>query len=651
VVNSIAEDPKGNIWFSTDSKIFRWQPGKIEPISDPIIPPSKKYGSIMFDKNGVFWNSAANGLIRLKDNKSQILQDISWKDTQSGNSLFEDSKGNLWYGCYECGVIVSDGQKIIARYTKDDGLAANIVHKIVETKDGSMWFGTISGLSRLKDGKFTNYSTANGLSNDYVRDIYEDQDGTIWIGTYGGGLNRFNDGKITHITTNNGLFDDIVSRILVDDADNFWMLGNRGIYSVSRKMLNDFADGKLQQIFCNSYTIADGLITSEGNGGYQDAGIKAKDGKLWFAMINGAAIIDPKQESLPAPKPLIEEVLLGRNLVDTSKKVEINPDESLEINYTGINFRKPEQIRFRYKLAGFDANWTEAGTRRLANFPYLPSGEFSFQLQAANADGNWSEEIASFEIIVHPRFYQTWWFYLLVFLVLAAIFYSLYRYRYWLFAIEKAKMEEFTGRLINAQEGERRRIASEIHDQLGQQLLVIKNWSSYCLQKNRKITEMQTPIRQINESAESALNEVRAMAKNLSPYHLDKAGVSNTIRYMVKQVTEFSDIEIVAEIDDIDGILSKENELNFYRIVQEASNNIIKHSKATEAVFSIKRTEKSIRLTVSDNGVGFYQTNLDYERIGIGLHGMAERAKMINGTFSLESNENKGVKIIVEIEI
>lgn len=158
------------------------------------------------------------------------------------------------------------------------------------------------------------------------------------------------------------------------------------------------------------------------------------------------------------------------------------------------------------------------------------------------------------------------------------------------------------------------------------------------------------PVQQINESAEAALTEVRAMAKNLSPYHLDKAGVSNTIRFMVKQVGESAEIDFETEIDNIDGILSPENEINLYRIVQESLNNILKHSHATEAKISIKRTENLIKLIVSDNGIGFYQTG-DNDNFGFGLHGMAERAKMLKGTFTVKSNQNKGTEIIMEIKI
>jgi signal transduction histidine kinase/ligand-binding sensor domain-containing protein len=646
-INSIAEDKEGNMWFASNPFLFRLFNGKIEQMTK-----SANFGSLLVDSQKKLWVVTSFGLRSYENSKFTTHKEISWEDEVSASSLFEDSEKNLWYGCNDCGIFVAYKEKIIARYSTENGLVGNTADFITETRDGAIWIGTTAGLSRLQDGKFTNWTTENGLSNDYVRAIYEDQDGTIWIGTYGGGLNRYKDGIFTHITTNHGLFDDIVSQILVDDNDNFWFLGNRGIFSVSRKMLNDFADKKINNIYCSAFTTKDGMITSEGNGGYQNAGIRSTDGKLWFPMIQGVVIIDPKQETMLPPKPLIDEVLLDKKLVDTNKKIEINPgNESLEIIYTGLNFRKPEQIRFRYKLDGLDKNWTEAGTRRLANYPYLPSGEFTFQLQAANADGNWSQEIDGFKIIVHPPFYRTWWFFILIWLIFFTALISLFKYKNLLFAKEKAKQEEFTRRLINAQENERKRIASEIHDSLGQQLLVIKNWATYCLQKSRKLSEMRLPIQQINASAEESLQEVRTMAKMLSPYHLDKVGVSNTIRFMIKQVAESSEINFETEIDDIDGILSKENDINLYRIVQESISNIIKHSQASEAKIIIKKSENLIKLRVLDNGIGVYTNNYEYENFGIGLHGIAERAKMLGGNFVYESVETKGTKLKIDIEL
>jgi hypothetical protein len=131
------------------------------------------------------------------------------------------------------------------------------------------------------------------------------------------------------------------------------------------------------------------MITSEGNGGYQNAGIKARDGKLWFPMINGVVIIDPKQEKSPPPNPLIEEVSEDRELINYPDLLELDSDNNnFEIHYTGIIFRKPEQIRFRFRMVGLDDDWQDVGTRRIAYFPRLPFGEYRFQVIAAKPNGN-----------------------------------------------------------------------------------------------------------------------------------------------------------------------------------------------------------------------------------------------------------------------
>jgi signal transduction histidine kinase len=652
-INSIVEDRAGNIWMSANPHLYRWHNGKTEKIPDDLAKsPFAARGALRIDSAGTLWNATTEGLRSYKDGKLTIHQDISWKNSQAGTCLFEDSRKNLWFGNPEFGVFVSDGSKIIARYTKENGLIDNAVTFIKETRDGAIWLTTRGGISRLQNGQFTNWTTADGLSNDNVRDLYEDQDGTLWFGTYGGGLNRFRDGKFTPIMTKDGLYDDIVSRILTDDEDNFWLSGNRGIFTVNRQMLNDFADGKIKKVFCLSYNKADGMRTSETNGGYQNAGIRARDGKLWFPTIDGVVVIDPKKDKSPPLKPLLEEVLMETGLYKFEDKLELNYDnDDVEFHYTATGFRKPEQIRFRYRLLGFEDNefWEEVGTRRTAYYPKIPPGEYTFQVIAANADGNWSAEIAELKVIVYPPIYLTWWFLTLSVLFVVCLIVLAFMYRTLQFEKAKRLREEFARRLLQAQENERRRFASEIHDNLGQQLLIIKNWALLCLDKIPKNNKVRGQINQIQETAEIALQDVRSIAKNLSPYHLDKAGLTNTIDFMIKQVAESSNLKLTSEIDKVDGILTKEAELNLYRIVQESLNNIIKHSQASKAKVVLKRNGNGLRLTVTDNGIGFQTAPDDYQRDGTGLNGMTERAKMLGGNLTVKSIPKKGTEIILEL--
>ena len=325
--------------------------------------------------------------------------------------------------------------------------------------------------------------------DERVRALHEDEDGTLWIGTYDNGLRRLRNGQVTPYKMEHGLFNDEVFRLLEDAHDNFWISSNKGIYRVSKSQLNDFADGRITAIRSVSFGVRDGMRNVECNGGRSPAGIKTRDGKLWFPTQDGVAIVDP--DAIPAnlvPPPVaIEHAAVNQQIIPIATRLELRPgQENLEIAYTGFNFTKPDQLKFKYKLEGWDNDWIDAGTRRSAYYSRLHPGQYHFRVKAVNSDGVWSETTADLPINVIPPFYRTWWFYALLTLALSSFVYSLYWYRIRqlrqvhatreAFSQQLLTMQEtFAQQLIQSQESERQRIAAEIHDGLGQNLLVIKN--------------------------------------------------------------------------------------------------------------------------------------------------------------------------------
>src|SRR5262249_6278894 len=291
--------------------------------------------------------------------------------------------------------------------------AGKAVKVILEDRQGAMWFGTYGGLSRLKDGEFSSYKKSDGLASDHVRSLYEDDAGAIWVGTYDGGLSRIKDGRITTCTTNDGLFNNGVFQILDDQRGNLWMSSNLGIYRVSKQELNDFADGKTRKVTCISYGKRDGMLTVECNGGTSPAGIRTRDGRLWFPTQIGVAVINPADvtyNSLPPPV-LIEGVVVDGAPLGIAGQVRMLPgQEALEVDYTGLSFIDPEHVSFKYRMEGLDKDWVEAGTRRAAFYSHLPPGHYRFSVVAANASGVWNLEGASLAVTVEPPFWRTWWF-------------------------------------------------------------------------------------------------------------------------------------------------------------------------------------------------------------------------------------------------
>jgi signal transduction histidine kinase len=312
----------------------------------------------------------------------------------------------------------------------------------------------------------------------------------------------------------------------------------------------------------------------------------------------------------------------------------LEPGQSkIEIRYTGIHFTSPKKIRFKYQLDGLDHRWSDAGTNRFAQFTNLEPGEYTFRVKAENNAGIFNLHDASMRIIVLPPFYVTWWFRSLLIVFFLTIGPSIYFYRVRQLTREKEQQIEFSRRLIESQESERKRIAAELHDGLGQNLLIIKNKLLVALQSLNKQETTTLQVEEASDVVSNTIEEVRSISHNLRPHQLDQLGITKTLRSIVRQVNEATAIEFSAEIQDIDGMLSPEQEISLFRIVQESFNNIIKHSESTKVTVNVVRNADMIHLTIADNGKGISSSQ------GFGISGMQERAKMFGWELLITSKE------------
>ncbi len=165
---------------------------------------------------------------------------------------------------------------------------------------------------------------------------------------------------------------------------------------------------------------------------------------------------------------------------------------TFEIQYTALSFIDSDRIQFKYKLEGLDPDWVDAGTRRTAYYSHVPPGKHVFQVIATNSDGVWNIEGKTPALTVLPPFYRTWWFAMLAFLSALGLIYLAWRYRVAQLMRAHAAQQAFTRQLINSQESERKPIAAELHDSLGQHLVVIKNLALISLNHGMP-TELPVP--------------------------------------------------------------------------------------------------------------------------------------------------------------
>jgi signal transduction histidine kinase/ligand-binding sensor domain-containing protein len=645
-VYSILQSHNGDIWVGSILGLSRFRNGAFQ--NTPMPAPYNFVQALGEDGAGRLWIGAIDGLFRYENGK---LKDLSSLAKGTVCTILIDRHGDVWVGS-EYGLFKFSDGRVVAHYTAKDGLVSDDLKVIHEDSQGVLWIGTGGSLVRFEAGKFTSYAMPDGLGRNNVRCIYEDAEGTFWIGTYDDGLIRFRDGRFFNYRKDQGLFDNGVFQILEDRHGYFWISCNKGIYRVSRKELNEVAAGRITEVNSVAYGKRDGMLNIECNGGRLPAGIIARDGKFWFPTQEGVAVIDPDVAHInpQAPPVLIESITLERNSVDFQHGITIQPNvRGLEISYTALSYIKADQIKFKYKLEGLDADWVDASTRRVAYFPYLPPGSYTFRVIAANSDGVWNNAGASVKVKVLAAFWRRAWFWLLCVGTATAIAAFVIRGRVLELKRRHSEREVFARRLIESQEGERKRLARELHDGLGQNLLIVKNWALIGL----NLLATDSPVREhltgISETASLALDDVRELAHNLRPHQLEMLGLTSTIEEMIHHVRDSSDIEFTTETENIDGLLSKESEINLYRVVQECVNNVLKHSAATECWLSIKRTVSGAQITCKDNGHGFDPAAKSPES-GMGLIGVAERVRIIGGRYTIESAAGKGATIRVTIE-
>jgi signal transduction histidine kinase len=354
------------------------------------------------------------------------------------------------------------------------------------------------------------------------------------------------------------------------------------------------------------------------------------------------------------PPPVrIEEVKIDNAVAAAGDEIRMLPGQAnLESHYTGRSFIKAEQIRFKYQLVGQDPDWVEAGMRRTATYSYLRPGQYTFRVIAANSDGVWNAGGAQLSVTVLPAYYQTWWFRLSALLFISGVIGLVFKRRLDRANQARRAQEEFSRRLIESQEVERRRIAAELHDSLGQNLLVIKNYALMALNVGNGENSMREHVVEISDAATLSIEEVRQIAHNLRPYQLERLGLTNTLRAMLRQIANASDIGFTFEVDPIDGLLSEEAEMSLYRIVQEAVNNVLKHSGAQEAVVRIKLVGGEIQLTIADDGRGFRLEpagQAELQKRGFGLTGSAERVRMLGGKQTIQTAPGQGTTIHITI--
>ncbi len=427
IVFSICEDQKGRLWFGTNNGLNRYQKGAFMRVTTKEGLTHNAVDTLFEDRQGFIWAGTDAGLNRLVDSPSKIVKTHDFLKDHYIPAIHEDQSGYLWAGTLY-GASKIKGNRVIQTLTQKDGLGTNAVTFIFEDSRGNLWFCTLrGGMTRCKNGQFTVFTTKDGLAANTVQCMYEDAEAVLWLGTPNG-LSRFKDGKFTTFTKKDGLFHNNIYQVLEDKDQCLWMSSNKGISRVSKKDLKDFADGKLRHFESVAYGKENGMRSNECNGGYQSAGCKTRDGRLWFPTVKGVVSIDPaniRTNHIPPPVA-IEQVRLDGATAHLGQEVVIPPGiKRLEIHYTALSYVNPARVKFKYKLEGYDDEWVNAGSLRAAFYTNLDADSYTFRVIACNDDGVWNRTGAAIGIRVIPPYWETWWFRVLAFIGFSVFSYSI----------------------------------------------------------------------------------------------------------------------------------------------------------------------------------------------------------------------------------
>ena len=661
-VASATESLDGTLWVAAvESGLYRRSGERFERVelSDKTGTYRTVY-SVLAQGNGDLWLGIPRGVLYAKPGqKPAILCEEQFRSLDAVRAICEARDGGVWVGTGLGRVFRADQGKVTL-VTED--LSGNFVTALAEGQNAVLWIATSGGLYRLSEGKTSILTRKDGLLSNQIRALHQSPDGTLWIGSRGGGLSCWQKGRLASFTTEHGLPDNSISQILQDDAADFWFGSGRHIFRVRQTELRALVAGEIRFVHPLVLGRAEGMPIGQCASGFHPGAVKTKSGVLCFPMVNGLVTIDPRRfaEAAAPARVLLEETFVDGQLVLFSDQpgdrlLSIGPGRhSAEFHYTALGGSAPERVLFKYRMEGLE-DWVEAGSERLARYRNIPPGRYRFRVLACNSDGVWSETGPSLAVVVQPYFWQTWWFRGAFMLVLAGCVLGSYEWRLRRLQRGREAQQAFSRSLIESQERERKRIATDLHDSLGQDLMLINNRVTLLVAKVADPSEVTRQAGEISATTHRAIAEMRAIAEALRPPDLEHIGITKAIEWLADKVAAgVSQTRISAELDRIDGLLKAEQEIHLYRIIQEGLNNVVKHASASRAILEVKREPTSIRVSLFDNGKGFDVQHPHADtgsRTGIGFSSMSERARVLGGELDIQSDPGRGTRLTVDIPL
>lgn len=718
-ITALAKDRDSNVWVATSSGLLRINDSGVSSAeSDERHPDSVT--ALFEDREGNLWIGTARGLERLRDTAFTTYFVSDGLPSENNGPLYVDAQRRTWFAPGDGGlywlkggrvqrvttggvsddVVYSidgrDGELWIGRrrgltrlednrssfsaktYTTADGLAQDSVYAVHQSRDGTVWAGTLNaGVSRLKDGRFTTYTSTNGLASNTVSSIAEDAEGTMWFGTPNG-LSALSNGRWRTYTSQDGLPPGNVNCLLPGSAGVLWIGTENGLAfrrsgsiqtptdpreSIREEILGIEEDksGALWIATAKHILRVDGdkLIRrrvgtsdvrefGEGDGLLSSQGVKrsrsvAADplGRIWISTTRGLSFVSPTSIKSTSPPALVhvDGISIDGRRINLGEEIRVAaPHQRITFTYTGLSLTFPARVRYMYRLDDFDKSWTEPTSTREAVYTNLQPGHYRFRVVASNSDGSWNSSEASLSFQIEPTLWQTWWFRLYSVLIVVLAVLAFFKLR--MMALTRQMRLRFEERLA-----ERTRIAQELHDTLLQGVI------SASMQLH--VVNEQTPA---ESAVKPAINRILGLMGRVSEEGRNALEGLRTRQGSLDLGRAFSEIQqVFSSHGQVDFHVIMEGHARLmhpvirdqvYRIGREALTNAFRHAQATKIEVELEYGDDRLRIFVRDNGIGFDSEGLRFGRERRwGLRGMQERAKRIGGELKVFSRPAAGTEV------
>ncbi len=667
-------DRDDNLWIATNGDgLYRFKDRAIRMFTTEDGLPNNVINTVFAAHDGTIWAGLnCGGLARFDGARFQIYNEKNGLLNSCVFAIAEDSNRDLWIGTWGAGAFHYHNGAF-TQYSKSQGVADDQITSILAARDGSIWFATRSGLSRLKNGQFRTFTTVDGLSANGILRVFEDRAGSIWTGSRHG-LDRLVGGRFENFASvpkeyvvpvgedrDGGFFlmreigsewstyrldkdraDDIKEIAAVDviETENgeLWFAGS----PYARLQPGNFAHARPRDEpgDIEGFWPSDGLAGGATNTSYSLA--LAPDGKLWGATTNGLARFDLRRLSVTKVQPSIylTDVTIGRNSQHAGREIILPPGtHHTEIHFAAVEISAPDKIRMQYRLDGVDSEWLDAPDNPHAIYSNIPVGTHTLHIRACNRNGIWDRQGVVFLVTQQPYFYQTPQFVAAIVALGIMLLVLIYRLR--VAQISRQMNARFDERLA-----ERTRVARELHDTLLQTVQGSKMVADHALKNTGDHTRMVRAMEQLSTWLAQATEEGRAALQSLRSSTTEKNSLAEAFRRAIEECGgNEKSFSVNGESREMHPVVRDE----IYRIGYEAIRNACAHSGAGKLEVELTYAH-DLTLRVSDDGKGIDSEVVEQGKEGhFGLRGMRERAERIDAKFTLDSSPNSGTVITLVV--